>query len=73
MVNRPFGEKSQQLHNRHARSDFETKTQDGAGVQHIENCDNGTERIRASGLFNTSFLRVWIRFKGTHTAFQVLS
>lgn len=28
MVNRPFGEKSQQLHNRHARSDFETKTQD---------------------------------------------
>jgi len=28
MVNRPFGEKSEQLHNRHARSDFETKTQD---------------------------------------------
>ncbi|CAJ1444888.1 unnamed protein product [Effrenium voratum] len=28
MVNRPFGEKSSQLHNRHARSDFETKTQD---------------------------------------------
>jgi hypothetical protein len=27
MVNRPFGDKSQQLHNRHARSDFETKTQ----------------------------------------------
>ena len=27
MVNRPFGEKSSQLHNRHARSDFETKTQ----------------------------------------------
>eukprot|EP00439_Symbiodinium_sp_Y106_P085486 s53_g28.t1 len=32
MVNRPFGEKSEQLHERHARSDFETKTQDG-GVQ----------------------------------------
>lgn len=29
MVNRPFGEKSQQLHNRHARRDFETKTQAG--------------------------------------------
>ena len=28
MVNRPWGEKSSQLHNRHARSDFETKTQD---------------------------------------------
>ncbi|CAE7243811.1 yghU, partial [Symbiodinium necroappetens] len=28
MVNRPFGEKSEQLHERHARSDFETKTQD---------------------------------------------
>ena len=29
MVNRSFGEKSQQLHNRHARSDFETQTQVG--------------------------------------------
>lgn len=27
-VNRPFGEKSDQLHERHARSDFDTKTQD---------------------------------------------
>lgn len=28
MVNRPFGDKSEQLHERHARTDFETKTQD---------------------------------------------
>lgn len=28
MVNRPFGEKSEQLHNRHCRADFETQTQD---------------------------------------------
>eukprot|EP00658_Telonema_sp_P-2_P086122 TRINITY_DN9983_c0_g1_i11.p2 TRINITY_DN9983_c0_g1~~TRINITY_DN9983_c0_g1_i11.p2 ORF type:complete len:195 (-),score=56.68 TRINITY_DN9983_c0_g1_i11:310-894(-) len=27
-VNRPFGEPSDQLHERHARTDFETKTQD---------------------------------------------
>lgn len=27
-VNRPFGEKSDQLHERHARGDFDTKTQD---------------------------------------------
>lgn len=28
MVNRPFGDKSEQLHERHARGDFDTKTQD---------------------------------------------
>jgi GST-like protein len=28
MVNRPFGEPSEQLHERHDASDFETKTQD---------------------------------------------
>jgi len=28
MVNRVFGEPSQQLHERHDASDFETKTQD---------------------------------------------
>jgi len=28
MVNRPFGPTSEQLHNRHARGDFETQTQD---------------------------------------------
>lgn len=28
MVNRPFGDKSSQLHNRHARGDFDTQTED---------------------------------------------
>ena len=28
MVNRPFGDKSEQLHERHSRADFQTRTQD---------------------------------------------
>jgi GST-like protein len=31
MVNRPFGEPSSQLHERHDASDFDTKTQDKIG------------------------------------------